>query len=609
MIRTSIQINNSPISEHDFTRVSLSQKVGGHHHVEIGLEIKPDKGFLLDKAKSWIGKTLSIGFDHHADKDISFTPAKTVFKGIVTSLELGRRSGAGELVVKGQSPTIVMDDGPNTRSFTNASLQEIVDKVFKPYKKAFPDEAVTVNPIPGRNPNTIPYSVQYKESNFNFINRLANRYGEWFYYNGLEIYFGQPGQSPTVDLDFGETELKYFDLSVEALPVKTEIKAYDYKLDKQNTQKTPDSLKSNDLANEVFKLGKTEIFSQEAKLNIQTDLDDDELKEIAKRREEISADEVVMFNGVSGNCEIVPGVKIHVQDKKLKEDYGKYIVTRVSHTIGQGGAYSNNFEAVPVELGLSPLSVVPDPPFCETQLAKVVDTNDEDSMGRVKVEFFWQIGTGETSPWIRVASPYMGADKGFYIVPEVDDQVLVSFENNSPDKPYVLSGMYHGKAKPEWFDAGNKFKGFKSKGKNEWKFDDKAQSINIFAPKEMMLHAGNKITLKTDGEEESEIHINVGDGTVSIVAKHVTVKAAETVEIAGKNLIKLESEKKIKVVSNDAIDIEAGKTLKESAGQKLEMTSAELKAKASAKAELSGTKVDVKGSALVNVKGGLIKLN
>ena len=59
-------------------------------------------------------------------------PVKTVFQGIVTSLELGRRSGAGELVIKGQSPCIVMDDGPNTRSFTNASLEEIVEKSTSP---------------------------------------------------------------------------------------------------------------------------------------------------------------------------------------------------------------------------------------------------------------------------------------------------------------------------------------------------------------------------------------------------------------------------------------------------------------------------------------------
>lgn len=607
MIRTSIHIDNSLISDHDFTRVSLSQKVGGHHHVEIGLEIKPNKGFLLEKAKSWIGKTLSVGFDHHTDTDIEFMPVKAVFQGIVTSLELGRKSGAGELVVKGQSPTIVMDDGPQTRSFSNATLQEIVDKVTKPYKKAFPEEALNVNPV--RNAKTIPYTVQYKESNFNFITRLANRYGEWFYYNGLEMYFGKLASPAIVKLDFGENELKYFDLSVEALPSKTELKAYDYKVDERITQKTPGSLSSGELAKEAFDLGNSQIFTREANLNIQTDLDDAELEEIAKRREEIAGDELVMFNGVSGNCAIAPGVKIHVQDKKLKEDYGKYIVTRVSHTIGQGGAYSNNFEAVPVELNLSPLSVAPDPPFCETQLAVVVDTNDEDSFGRVKVEFFWQTGTGETSPWIRVASPYIGADKGFYIVPEVGDQVLVAFENNSPDKPYVLSGMYHGKAKPEWFDAENRYKGFKSKGKNQWKFDDKAKNIQISAPNEMTLHAGNKIILQTDGEEESEVSINVGDGTVSIVAKHVTVQSAETVDIASGKLMDLSTGKQLTVSSGETIDMKAGKELKESAGSKLEMKSAEIKAASSGKAEVSGASVDVKGSGMVNVKGGLIKLN
>ena len=44
------------------------------------------------------------------------------------------------------------------------------------------------------------------------------------------------------------------------------------------------------------------------------------------------------------------------------------------------------------------------------------------------------------------------------------DQVLVAFENNNADKPYVLSGMYHGGAKPEWFNGENNIKGFKNQG-------------------------------------------------------------------------------------------------------------------------------------------------
>lgn len=607
MIRTSIHIGNTPISDHDFTRVSLSQKVGGHHQVEIGFEMQPDKGFLLEKAKTWIGQTITIGFDHHSDTDISIIPVRPVFKGILTSLELGRKSGAGELVVKGQSPTIVMDDGPNTRSFTNASLQEIVDKVIKPYKEAFPDEAVNVQPA--RDTSTIPYTVQYKESNFNFINRLANRYGEWLYYDGLKFYFGKLGKSETINLDFGENELKYFDLSVEALPIKTELKAYDYKKDEHITQKTPGNLSSNELAKEAFDIGNTKIFNQEAKLNIQTDLDEDELEKIAKRRAEIAGDEIVVFNGVSGNCSIVPGAKIHVKDENIKEDYGEYIITRVSHNIGQGGAYSNNFEAVPVELNLAPLSVVPDPPFCETQLAKVTDTNDEEEMGRVKVEFFWQTGSGETSPWVRVASPYMGADKGFYIVPEVDDQVLVSFENNNPDKPYVLSGMYHGNAKPEWFDAENRYKGFKSKGKNQLKFDDKANSINLSAPNKLNLYGGNEINLKTNGKEESKMRLDVGEGQIAVVGDTIFIAAYKDIYVESHGNYDLIAREGVKIKSEKSMEIEAAKVLKQSAGGKIEMTSAEIKAAASVSTEISGSTVEIKGSGPVSIKGTPIKLN
>ena len=108
----------------------MEQKIGGHHTFEIRLRQDAQKDILKEKTKSWIGKTVALGFDNHNDVDIDAMPVKDIFKGIVTSLELSRKSGTGELVVRGHSPTIVMDDGLMTQSFTDTGLQEIVDKVF-----------------------------------------------------------------------------------------------------------------------------------------------------------------------------------------------------------------------------------------------------------------------------------------------------------------------------------------------------------------------------------------------------------------------------------------------------------------------------------------------
>jgi type VI secretion system secreted protein VgrG len=221
-------------------------------------------------------------------------------------------------------------------------------------------------------------------------------------------------------------------------------------------------------------------------------------------------------------------------------------------------------------------------------------------LGRVKVELLWQ-ADGLLTPWIRVASPYTGKDKGFYVIPEIGDQVLVSFENNHPDMPYVLSGMYHGEAAPEWFDPENKFKGFKSVGRNELKFDDVEESIRLSAPKEMTLHAGNKITMETDGGGGSEIHLNVGDGTVKIVAKDVIVEASGNVEVKSKKKITLDSFKETNITSKGNIGVDAAMAL--------DMAGLSIKSIAKTTAEISGAKVDVKGSAMVGLQGALVKIN
>lgn len=591
MIRTSIFIGGSRLSDHDFSSVNISQKIGGHHTFEIRLRQDAKQGVLLDKVKSWIGETINIGFDNHDDIDVDFMPVEDIFKGIVTSLELSRKSGTGELVVKGHSPTIVMDDGPQIQSFTESGLQEIVDTVMGPYNGAFP-ESPSISTQ--QQPEAIPYVVQYKESAFNFVNRLANRFGEWFYYDGLKMYFGELGNGQTIDLDFGENGMSYFDLAVQSAPTSIELKAYDYRTNQVSSEKSPKKVKLGDLGDQALHLGNKKVFSQTPVVSIQSDTNKADLKKISARREQISADEVVIMSGVSGSCKIRPGAKIKVQDKAIGEDYGEYIVIRSSHSIGQGGDYSNNFEAIPAELALPPLSSMPDPPFCETQLGTVTDTNDPEVLGRVQVELLWQAGMGVTTPWIRVASPYTGKDKGFYIIPEIGDQVLVAFENNHPDHPYVLTGMYHGKTPPEWFDPDNHIKGFKSRGKNEIKFNDDEESILLSAPKEMTIHAGEKITMETDGAASSEININVGNGTVNIIAGTVKIDAKKEVTIAsGASGTKVNSKGNIAVDSKQALDM-GGLTVK---------------AKAKTAAELSGVNVDVKGTAVVGVQGGIVKIN
>ena len=77
----------------------------------------------------------------------------------------------------------------------------------------------------------------------------------------------------------------------------------------------------------------------------------------------------------------------------------------------------------------------------------VSDVRDPEGLGRVKLTFPWLSETFE-SGWARVSSAGAGRDRGFIVVPEVDDEVLVAFEDGDPSFPYVLGGLWNGRDKP-----------------------------------------------------------------------------------------------------------------------------------------------------------------
>jgi uncharacterized protein involved in type VI secretion and phage assembly len=516
--------------------------------------------------------------DYEDDLKLPSSEPTLRFKGIVTGLSISNYHGSSSLVISGKSTTVLMDDGPTTRSFTDKKLQEIVDTVFKEY--SFP------NPVyadPKDVNESFSYIVQYEESNFQFLKRLADRNGEWFYYDGLELFFGKPNDNgdPLV-LDFSrKSGLIDFNIQMEALPSLFSYDTYDYIKDKKASilpsinVTTGILTQLDDLAESIFPNTVTNFHVPQ--------IDDHEVIYLM-RREEISVDEQLVVSGSSRNPNLKIGMTFKVKDNGPGQEFGEFIIVSLHHSISQGGDYMNHFEACSAGLSSPPLSQTYASPYCGAQLAIVKDVDDDKKLGRVRVQFMWQSGE-EKSPWIRVASPYTGKDKGFYIVPEKGDQVLVAFENNNPEKPYVLSGMYHGNAKPEWFHPQNKFKGFKSRGKNELKFDDEAKIISLNAPSE--IHENAKKIILTGSEEISLI-----SGNSSIV-----LKKDGTISISGTKIVEIKTSE----ISGDG----TSKITLGTATSEVKIEGLNTSIKAGLKMESSGTNIELKGTAGADINGGL----
>src|SRR5687767_14587211 len=142
-------------------------------------------------------------------------------------------------------------------------------------------------------------------------------------------------------------------------------------------------------------------------------------------------------------------------------------------------------------------------------LAIVVDNKDGGGNPgyRVKVKFPW-LNEQETSYWARIAVPMGGAGRGTYVLPEIDDQVLVVFEHADMERPIVIGTLWSKKQEPVEVNesAKNNTKLIKSRCGHRIIFDDKQGAEKVIIvdktkKNKIVLDSVNKIVkIECDGE-------------------------------------------------------------------------------------------------------------
>ena len=187
----------------------------------------------------------------------------------------------------------------------------------------------------------------------------------------------------------------------------------------------------------------------------------------------------------------------------------------------------------------------------------VVENNNADFKGMVKVEFtVWETGKNMCE-WVRLLSPYAGKDYGTYLVPEIDEMVLVGFIGGSLKRPFLLGSLYPSGASvvSENFDQKNLKKHLKTKGGMDLLIqeEDGKQSITLTTPKGSVIamddstesckisdkdgknmlsmdYKNGKITIQSEKNislkaGSAELTMDGNAGAVSLKAKKVTVTA------------------------------------------------------------------------------------
>ncbi|GAB3203345.1 uncharacterized protein involved in type VI secretion and phage assembly [Pontibacter aydingkolensis] len=609
-----------------FSSISITQDIHQHHAFEVVLPVdafeNSSRGFL-QQSKEYIGKSIIIRF---GSKLFEKKYPDNQFIGLVTNIGVCR-SGNGErqVIVRGSSPTILMDGNGQCCSFTQKSLQEIANAALEKVPRSLETE---VSPMNG---NAIPYTVQFNESNWAFLQRMATSYGEWCFYNGTKLIFGKLLKGDVIDLPFGE-DLFSFEFDLHLLPVNNKAIAYNY-LESEVYESAASSASVEDL-DEFGKFAldqSAKVFSQEpafAARNVV--VQQQELDEVLTVQKAASARSMVIATGDSDNPHLNVGTVVNITGEAVSEqDYGRFIVTSVVHHISGSYSYSNDFTAIPVENQSPPPAPVRRPQG-EIQPAVIIDNVDPEGLGRVKAQFYWQKAP-ESTPWIRVANTMSGNGKsaihGFYFTPEIDDEVMIGFEDNNPDKPFVMGSVYHKKVAPsEWKDSNNNFKVIRTRNGNEIYLSDKDGKEEI------------RIINKDTGDPTNMIALSMeGNGKITIQTKGDLMMKAKSIEMTAEEGIKITSGKAtdmkaqelnakadqgIKLNSGQATEIKA-MDMKVNAdnainliGQQMSMESTSTKLKASAQLNIEGAQATVKsqilqidGGAQASVKAGIIRLN
>ena len=520
-----------------YTRISLVQKFGQHHYFDIEVLCSP-----LVKENVWHhereemiamqGKTVVIRMKHE------FSGDESIFKGIITSIGMdGDKGVSGTLHYRGYSTTILLESGRTMDSFTDATLGEIVSEVVEKYGNGI---SIVNNPA---FKSRIPYVQMQEESAYEFLRRLAWQYGEWFYYNGQVLYFGNPYKEKDENLIY---DIDMDSMHFSSCVAPFHFSRHDYLSDSHMDMFGDDSeavrgintyLANAMKTSEGMYRSQTTMYSHTATGH---PLDIEHFTAVEKGRKVSS---LVWMTGNTKTCRVRIGEPVVVQippNMCKRRDMGRYRIVELTHRIEVSGGYANSFKGIPASMEYIPMEDMR-MPVAHAMLAEVTDNADPENLGRVQVQFAWQKSRNKTTNWIRVRSLDAGSsetvskNRGFVFVPEIGDQVMVDFELGDPCRPYVSGSMFH-KNNGEGGNADNHIKTIVTRSGHTLEFnDDKNGDWGI--------------TLKD--ANKNIIHINSKEQTIEITAP-------KTISLNAEN-IRLNAKEDINIVADGKLDMSIGK--------------------------------------------------
>ena len=477
------------------------------------------------------------------------------------------------------------------------------------------------------------YCVQYRESDYDFIQRLMEEEGIFTYFENednkhvfvlcdhADSLTAMPGEAtlPFRESGGGLTggeEVGRFTRGNEIRPGAVVLRDYNFKTPSLSLEVKAKGKLDTDLEQYDFP-------GEYPSPSIGKDLANVRLQEYEAERD--------YAEGESNCRRLASGYRFTLADHPRDAFNIEYLVVRVrqfGQSPGEGGAdtggtsgpaFRARFECVPAETPWRPARVTPAPRIDGVQTATVTGEKGEeihtDEHGRVKVQFHWDRLGGrddKSSCWIRVSQAWGGGGYGAMIIPRVGHEVIVEFLEGDPDRPIITGRVYNGvNPAPHGLPGAKNVTVLRTNttpgggGYNEIKMDDSAgsQMFHLHAQKDMNVKVVNNKTEHVGVDETlttgSNLTHTIGANDMLSIGQHskLEVKGNETIEIAGTDLLVVGGSEGIGIGGDFTLDV--GGALAEVVGG---VKATSVKGKASQ--TVAGASLQqIGGAKIVNVKG------
>lgn len=487
-------------------------------------------------------------------------PTQRAFHGIANHISCGSRNGLG--IWRYQARVVpwmwLLTQKSTSRVFQNKSVVEIVTSVFDDLKKtrfaevvSYQDKTTAGKHIP------LDYCVQYRETDFNFVSRLMEQDGIFYYFEHTEDGHKLILADHNSAIPLTYTNLRYIDGGVDedeglitrwnegvtVRPGKYSMRDHHFQLPDR-----PLDVAIGDPSHplEIYDYpGQYALrFKEPGQRLGQVSDEGHKLVRIRMDEEELPGH---LFSGISTCRKLGSGQRLSLTQHPCSD--GKYIVTSIQHSIHQapdylsghqssGNPYHSTLVCVPEDASIRPARVTPKPVISGPQTAVVAVKSGEESwldkFGRVRVQFHWQrkpdgssLTPDESSTcWVRVAQSWAGSSWGAHFWPRVGQEVVVEFLEGDPDQPIITGSVYNAKNMPPYPLPANytrsgiitrSSKDGESKNFNELRFEDKMGHEQIFLNAERDM----------DHRVERDLRQFVGNN------HHVSVSASQFESIGG----------------------------------------------------------------------------